>query len=1250
MTLPMLRRVLLALAFLSGSAQAQTTAASVSGTVTDPAGGLVAQAKVMARNIATGVVSNVLTNDSGVYVFGTLQPGTYQISVEHPGFQKYVLDDLELDVGARLGLNLELKVGAVVDTVEVKADAAQQVGYLTSSVGAVVNGRKVLELPLAGRNAVDLLRTQAGVSGANGGQNFNGARVGSLNITVDGTNAQDNLLNSLFLATVTSGISVDRIEEFRVVTSPADAELGRGSGQIVALTRSGGNQFHGSLFNEHRDRSLNANNFFNNQRGQPRDRLIRNFFGGRVGGPVRKNRTFFHFFYEKRLERFSQTVTSTVYTTAARQGLWRFYPGVRNGNANSSVPTVDLSGNPVQPATATGPLQTVSVFGLDPNRPTMDTSGAIASQLALMPLPNDFRAGDGLNTAGYTWNRPRPYDFDQFDIKFDHQFTAKHRASFAYSEQGSQSTNFIGAQRYPTVPGGQSPNETTTETLMLTSVFRPNLLSEFHAGVFRPRQTYNSPWTVAGTGVLPKIGSQPYVLGMAGANSPINTSVGDDPSTRVSPVYQFGDNVTWSHGRHSVKAGAEVRFVSSAGYDTFSIMPRVALGAGAVPVQNINSIPNIGQNTGAGTLLTDLAGSVNVVSQVFNSTVGDNAAFLSGLTRYQHIRAPEYSGFIKDDFRITPSLTLNIGMRYELYAVPTENTGRALELKGGSAGIFGISGTDFGALFHPGVAAGSQTTVVRVGPNTPNSGDRYHAGDHNNFGPAMGLAWSLPWWGKDKTVLRLGYGIAYERNPLYLVTVLSGQEPGYSTIATLVPSTRTDLSNLKMPLTPAVAPLAPVPFTDRNSSAFAFDNHLRTPYYQNFSASISRSLARNTVLDLRWVGNKGTKLIQDVNINEVNIFENGILDAYRITQRGGNAPLFDQLFNGISGVGTTITGSDLVRSPNGGMQGFLANNDVAGFASFLNTTTLITGQAGGLLRRVGLPENFVVANPQFGPAMLMSNFGSSSWHAFEAELTKRFASGWTLQANYTFSKALGNYEGDDSSLGRNFRTLRNRALDKTVLGFNRTHVVKANGIYELPFGPGKQLGRNKRGVLGRVIGGWQAGWILTMQSGAPLSLGAVGAFNTAGNNTPVPLAPLAGDMGSTQKTGSGVFYFQGLGQIVDPYVSQITTLQGIQQKSSMLAVTDASGKPILVNPQPGQLGMRTNFLSGPGLFQLDLNLLKRVKITERCEFYIRADATNAGNRANFSNPDANINSTTFGRITGTSTDPRIIVLSGRLNF
>lgn len=1230
----------------------QSADATISGIVSDPSGAGVAGATVVARNTRTGVVAETKANGSGVYVFPALQPGAYQISAEHTGFQKYVVNDLDLDVAAQLTLNLELKIGATSDSVEVQADAAQQLGYLSSSVGTVVNGRKVLELPLAGRNAIDLLRTQAGVTGANGGQNFNGARVGSLNITVDGTNAQDNLLNSLFLATVTSGISVDRIEEFRVVTSPADAELGRGSGQIQALTRSGTNGLHGSLFEEHRDRSLTANSFFNNQRGQGRDLLIRNFFGGRIGGPIKKNRTFFNFFYEKRYERFSQTVTSTVYTQTARQGIWRFYPGARNANANSSAPTVDLAGNPVKPAAATGDLQAVSVFGRDPSRLAPDPTGTVQGQIALMPLANNFRAGDGLNTAGYTWNRPRPYDFDQFDIRVDHQFNARHRASFTYSEQGAQATNFIGAQRYPTVPGGQSPNETTTESLTVTSVLKPALLNEFHSGAFRPRQTYASPWIVAGTGVLPSINNQPYVLQLSLANSPINTSVGDDPSTRISPVYQTSDNMTWVHGKHTLKWGGEMRFVSSAGYDNFYTIPRVALGATtAVPVQNINTIPGIGQNLGAQNLLTDLSGSIGGVLQNFNASPGANPQFLPGLTRYQHVRAPEYSGFFKDDFKVSQTLTLNLGLRYELYAVPKEYTGRGAALEGGSGSIFGISGTSFADLFHPGVINGKVTTIRQIGPGTAHPDDRYFAGDHNNFGPAVGIAWQLPWFGKGKTIFRAGYGVGFERNPIFLISSINGQEPGLTNLANLSPTAPTNLQNLVLPLKPGSQPLQTVPFTDRSSPVYALDSHLRTPYYQNFNVSIERVINSNTLFNLRWVGNRGVKLIQQANINEVNIFENSILDAYRITQQGGNAPLFNKLFTGLPGVdGTRVTGSDFVRSNSSGLQGYLVNNDVAGFANAINFAPLLPGQNGSILRRVGLPENFIVANPQFGAATLTSNLGSSTYHSMQAELMKRFSSGWTLQANYTFSKALGNYDGDGSALGQDFRTLRNRNLDKMRMSFDRTHVFKANGIWELPFGPGKMLGRNTHGLLGKLLGGWQTGSILTIQSGSPMSLGAVGAFNTSGNNTPVSVADIPKDLGGLRITGSGPVFFTGLKQVVDPYVSQITTINGIGQRSGMLAITDASGKLLLVNPQPGQLGMAPRFLTGPGMFQLDLNLLKRVQFKERYEFNIRADAINATNHVNFSNPDTNINSLSFGNITGTSTDPRIIVLSARFTF
>jgi len=1240
------------LTFAASYAVAQSTDATISGSVIDPSGAGIAGSRVIARNTQTGVASESETNAAGVYVFAALQPGTYQISADHPGFRKYVINELEVEVGAKLSLNLSLEIGATAEVIEVRAEAVQQLAYLSASVGTVISGKRVLELPLAGRNAMDLLKTQAGVTGANGGQNFNGARVGSLNISVDGTNAQDNLLNSLFLATVSSGISVDRIEEFRIVTSPADAELGRGSGQIQALTRSGTNTFHGSLFEEHRDRSLNANSFFNNQRGQGRDRLIRNFFGGRVGGPIRKNRTFFNFFYERRYERFSQTVTSTVLTSQARQGLWRFYPGARNANALSPTPTVDLDGNPVRPAAATGDLQTINVFGRDPNRMAPDPTGTVQKQLALMPLPNNFRAGDGLNTSGFTWNRARPYDFNQLDIRVDHQFTKDHRANFVYSEQGSQATNFIGAQRYPNVPGGRSPNETTTESLSATSVLRPTWLNEFHAGVFRPRQTYQAPWTVAGNDVLPNVGGQPYVLVMSLSNSPLATAVGDDPSTRISPVYQFSDNMTWVAGKHTLKAGGEVRFVSSAGYDTFYTMPRVSLGGTtANPVLGINTIPGIGQNLGAQNLLTDLSGSVSLVLQNFNASPGRGPAFVPGQTRFQHVRAPEYSFFFKDDYKVTSTLTVNLGLRYELYAVPVEHTGRGAALEGGSGGIFGISGTGFGDLFRPGTTNGKALVIRPIGPNTANPNDRYFAGDHNNFAPAVGFAWQLPWWGKGKTVLRAGYGVGFERNPIFLISSINGQQPGFSSLANLTPASFTNLANVPLPLRPTTQPLQPVPFTDRTSPAYALDSRLRTPYYQNLSVSLSRALNPNTTVEVRYVSNKGSKLIQQANINELNTVENGILEAYRITQRGGNAPLFDRLFVGLPGVdGVRGTGSDFVRANNSGLQGFLANNDVAGLAAAINDTPLVPGQNGGILRRVGLPENFIVANPQFGSATLASNFGASTYHSMQAELNRRFSGGWTLQANYTFSKALGNYDGDGSALAQNFRTLRNRSLDKQRMSFDRAQVLKANGIWELPFGRGKRFAGGGRGWFGRVVEGWQTGSILVMQTGAPLSLGAVGAFNGAGTNTPVPVAPFDKSFGAVQRGGRTVVYFTGLRQIVDPHVAQITETNAIRARSTMLAITDSSGKLLLRNPEPGQMGMAPRFLTGPGQIQFDLNLLKRFTFRERYEFNIRADAINIMNRANFSNPDSNINSLNFGNITGTTTDPRIVVLSARFTF
>ena len=556
------KTAVLTCALLAATAAAQTTDASLSGIVTDPSGAIVPAATVVATSLATGVAQTTQSNESGLYRIPAIAPGEYSVSAQRQGFQKLSYDRITLDTGARVTLNLSLTLGNTTESVEVRADASDALNVETSTVGGVVTGRKVLELPLVGRDVYELIGTQAGVGGANN-QNFNGARAGSLNVTLDGVDIRDNYLNSLSSTQIANTVSVDRIEEFRIVTSPADAEYGHGSGQVILISRSGTNAFHGSLFEELRNTVLTANTWFNNQRGQPRNFLNRNQFGGRIGGPIKKNQTFFHFHYDGRRERQHDAVTSVVYTQTARNGVYRFFPGVRNGNTNAAVPTVDRAGNPLRPLAATGDLQAVSLFGKDPNRLLPDPSGNVAHTLGLYPLPNDFRVGDGLNTGGYTFLRNVVIDYDAWDFRIDHQFNSNHRASLTYSTQAFDSTNVAGAQLLPAVPNGKGPTDTKVAGFSLTSVLRPNLINEFRAGMNRPRQTIISPWDVDPSFLGKSSGGHPFLLGFTTITSPFAlNNFGSEAQDRISPVYQFGDIATWLKGKHAFRGGFEKKYVS----------------------------------------------------------------------------------------------------------------------------------------------------------------------------------------------------------------------------------------------------------------------------------------------------------------------------------------------------------------------------------------------------------------------------------------------------------------------------------------------------------------------------------------------------------------------------------------------------------------------------------------------------------------------------------------------------------------
>src|SRR6478672_9615036 len=453
-----LAAALLLLCLLPGlSAFAQTSNATLGGTVSDSTGALIPGVSMTATNTQTGVVTTVISNESGAYQFASLQPGSYKVSAELNGFQTQVYNNVALGISQQVRLNFGLQVGGVAQSVEVTVAADTLLATSSSSVGSVLPDSKIRDLPLAYRNALDLVITtpgtqaSAGTAGVSVVGNFAGGRIGQVNTTRDGISVSDGRYdNGIYSATY---VSQDLVDEVRVIVAPADAETGRGSGQVQLSTRSGTNQFRGSGFWANHNSALDANNWFSNFRGVKPDYLNRNQIGGRLGGPIVKNKTFFFVLYEGQRIAQRSSVIGPVLTAQARQGLFRYFPGVQNGNAIANTPTVDLAGNPLKPAAATGDLQTINLFLRDQLRPGFDTSGWIQTLLTRMPLPNDFTSCnstatvtncDGLNTAGYRWTRHEDgtetsqgtgtdVNRNQINFRFDQNFSSRHKASVSMS-------------------------------------------------------------------------------------------------------------------------------------------------------------------------------------------------------------------------------------------------------------------------------------------------------------------------------------------------------------------------------------------------------------------------------------------------------------------------------------------------------------------------------------------------------------------------------------------------------------------------------------------------------------------------------------------------------------------------------------------------------------------------------------------------------------------------------------------------
>ncbi|HEY2384568.1 MAG TPA: TonB-dependent receptor, partial [Terriglobia bacterium] len=1258
--------------------------AGLTGTVSDASGALIPGVEVTAKNINTGIADTRLTNETGNFVFPSLQPGTYTLSAVLSGFQTASYNNVVLGQGQEVRLNFTLQVLTAAQSVDVSIAADTVLATTSASVGNVLPDHDVQTLPLGSRNVMDMIATTAGVinvSNSNASApSFGGLPIGYVNTTRDGIVTNDGRYNSSNGAYSSIFTSPDMIEEVKVSSNSIDPALGRGAAQVQLRTRAGTNEFHGAAFYTNNNGVLNAQPWFSNLIGAQRNYTNRNQFGGRVGGPIIKNKAFFFFLIDD--QRYLEKVLddALVLTPTARQGIFQYLTqgatganggtSRRNGNAFGTTPSVNLAGKTLSSDPVTGAPLFLNSFNLftdvkDPNRTQIDPVWFGPQYLTRMPLPNDWSVGDGLNTAGFKWQQPH----DGFDgatgvspnpnrnhvtVRFDYQVNTRHKVTFTMTQEKDWGvTGQTGLPDYPAGGFGDVLRVPYFYTLQWTATVSPTVLNEFRTGIKRDTwigtsafdkgccyqgasQNTRTADAQAIVNSYPSVGgpSSSFLYlantvstpGPAGANvilgnyAPFGVA---SPRSSYSPFIPIADTMSFTKGAHSLQAGFEYdwQWTNQSNHGgQQETRPLASLGVNpSVPVPNLNTTNFKGLNSSdvsvATSLLANLAGSINTIGEQFfvnSPTATTWTDYRTSFLFYRNLHTNQWDLFFKDNWKATKDLTLLLGIRYDKYGVVYDADhlgGKYISSYGsGQAALFGCSGGSFAVMWQPGAgncgsANPSLTGTILVGRDSANPGQTIYGNDWKDFGPSFGFSWSISRF-KRTTVVRGGYGINYagaEGPGAFSGSV--GNLAGQTLNQTYTPSAYLDAAHAAgntslFPLAAtSAAPFTPTALTNRTAGITGYADNRTIPYIQSFNLSVQRELTRSLALDIGWVGNKASRLFSTQQLNDTNIFENGILSAFNAVRAGqNNVPLMDQIFKGVTlggaGLvnGTTLTAAQALRKSTS-TNTFIATGDVGGFANFINTSTIAPGgQPGGLLRNAGLPENFIVVSPQFGSVSLSNNISSSTYHSLQAHVTKRVSQGFTGQFSYTWSKAIG----DNGT-----RDQRNHQLSKGLLSADRTHVLVANGTWDLPFGSNRLFLSNAPAWTQRVIGGWQISSIASWTSGAPLTFtSSRGTLNHLGSNT----ADQAGALqkGDVVKGDGFVQYFANLKTqpAPKPDFGGDPTLPGVFTNQ---VVVDNSGNTILQNPVPGTTGntpLALPTIKGPGTLTLNMALTKQIRITE----------------------------------------------------
>jgi hypothetical protein len=1357
--LAVIAALLLAVTF-SAQASAQSTSATVSGTIEDPSRALLPGVMVTATNNATGVVASAISNESGAYNIIGLLPGVYTLSADLPGFQKATYTDVTLGNAQQVRLNFTLQVATQAQTVEVTVSADTLLATSSASIGEVLSQQRVQDLPIVGNNVLSFFSLMPGVRMDDNGVTgtFAGLAADKINVQRDGIDASASGRYFQAGAQTATFVNPDLVGEVRIIVAPVDAELGRGNGQVQFLTRSGTNAFRGTAAWFARNTALDANTWSNNRQVDVRtgawkpvtpDWNNTHQLTGSIGGPIRKNKTFFFTLYDQTIVKARTVQNPQVLTPCARNGIFRYFDNWNNGNAiatmqaSGNTPTiavVDGLGNPLTPAmnpngsSFTGALRYVSVFGRVTNTPTrpdcsdavvqsgtnwdvnrreLDATGYVTKLIGVMPTPNNYEVGDGLNTAGHRWVRRESNGTEsifgtngnlarkQINTKVDHNFSATNKLGVSYTyEQSAGTANF---SQWPGGFQGSVFRKPQTLSANFISTLSPALVNEARAGMRRTgSNTYNAI-TDPATGkdaqsFVPNHAGYPImpVLSVGGLSG--STYIGGGTTASYldrTALWTFGDSLSWTRGKHAFKMGAEIRRQGSlaleAGGATLPTTIPQAFGGEApnapIPTNAISSTniaglagtPTAGNNATMRNLLNFLSGSINRITEFrFMQSPTKLDAFEDYRTlplRERDFHGNEASIFFKDDWKASKNLTLNLGLRWDYFGSFYEANGFMPAAAGGPDAIWGISGSSFADWMKPGVR-GRDTLIDFFGKNSPNPGTPWRRNDYNNFGPAVGFAWQPPWLGAGKTTIRGGYQVTYQIGWSYNQLSFAASAPGSGDSISYIGDsnlTYLDLTKLAsvIPLPSPFKPLQPIPTSSRTQQIYQPGSGLVSPYTQNLTLSLTRSLRSNLTMDLRYVGTLARKQNNNsgFNINVPNFLYNGLKDAFDAARAGGESPLLDAIFNGINlGAGTVgqggFTGAAALRA-DARFNSNLANGNYLGMATTLNTLNYTTalnpslpaippGVLGEVLRVNRFPDNFVVANPQFTAINVITNDYSSNYHSFEAQVTLRPTQGVAMQSTYTWSKNLGT--SGPMGLGTTYTNPVHRHADYSVQSDTRVHDFRTNGTFALPFGPNRLLFGQSSGAVARLIEDWQVGWIVNVNSGAPLTITAnnslyangrpdlVGAFPTRDGSVTFDGTPAA----------TGAYWKPGTFAIDrDPQCGVIAA--SLRSLCTLNAIKDAStGQILLQNAQPGAFPtMGYGQIMGPGRWRFDANISKSIRVAESKSLQFRLDATNVLNHPEPVAPSLNITgtaATNFGLITGKSNLRRQLQAQLRFSF